>query len=84
MRMQQQDPASCRPPISQSERESVCDILPNSQYERLILTAIEVANLDRVFTAQLRGANPVHAIDHPHRGSMHEDWRQVSARPCQG
>jgi len=83
MRMQQQDSASCGPPISQSERESVYNILSNSQYERLILTAIEVANLDRIVTAQLRSTNPMHAVNHPHRASMHEDRRQIGAQLSQ-
>jgi hypothetical protein len=58
------------------QRQAVDDVRPHREGERLALAAGEQPDPNRAFTAHLRGGDPVHAVDDPHRGSMYEDRRQ--------
>jgi hypothetical protein len=52
------------------------DEVLHGQHERIFFVSVEEFNLDSHHALQLRRPHPVHAVNHPHRGPMHKDWRQ--------
>ncbi|MCC9307867.1 hypothetical protein LN042_12315 [Kitasatospora sp. RB6PN24] len=76
LRVRPQDPLSRRPPVGVRQGQAVRGVRLDGTQERVLGTALEELDLDRLPALQQSGRHAMHPVDHSHRVALDQDRLQ--------